>query len=454
MSRILLRGGRIIDPRQSVYQVGDVFLDSGRVGAVELQARREFADTRVIDCNGWWVIPGLVDPHVHLRDPGFPAKETIPSGLRAAAAGGFTTVAAMANTAPVNDSPETAAYMLTRALEAHGTRLLPVSAVTRGLGGRELVDIRAMAQAGARMFSDDGLPIDDALVLQRALASVASEGYVVSLHEEDRALTDGGAMNAGRHADALGVKGIPNSAETLRVQRDLALARAIGAPVHIAHISTAESLDMVRAARAEGLQVSCEATPHHFTLDDSAVVEFGPDARMAPPLRTAIDREAIRAGLADGTIDMVATDHAPHDPTSKKMSILASCFPHRSGSRLPPHAADALAAAANGIIGLETALGLTCMLVHQGLISPTHMVELMALNPARLLRLDKAGTLAPGAVADVTVVDPNFEWTVNPTRFRSLSRNTPFTGMKLKGKTMLTLVDGITVFDGRNAGTC
>jgi len=446
MTPLLLKGGRLIDPARGIDRISDLLLADGKVAPAEMTP----VGATVIDCAGYWVTPGLVDPHVHLRDPGFPEKETIATGLRAAAAGGFTTVAAMANTSPVDDTPEIANYMIERARAVHAARLIPVSAVTRNLAGREIVDCARMVDAGARLFSDDGIPIDDASILARALRVVAELGFAISLHEEDRALTAHGAMNAGAAAMRLGVAGIPPSAESLRVQRDLAIVGEVRAPVHVAHISTAESLRLVRAARANGLDVTCEVTPHHFTLDDEAVLAFGPDARMAPPLRSRDDREALRAAMADGTITMIATDHAPHDAASKKMDRLRSVF-HASdrAERLSAEDAQALASAANGIIGLETALGLALALVHQRLISPSRMVEMMAMNPARLLRLDTAGTLSAGMPADVTVIDPNREWVVDPARFFSKSRNMPYTGMKLKGKALLTIVAGAIVHDAR-----
>ncbi len=447
MRAILLKEGRIIDPDRRIDQVADLLLLDGKIAASGVPVP-EGAQT--IDCRGFWVTPGLIDPHVHLRDPGFPQKETIATGLRAAAAGGFTTVAAMANTSPVNDTPDIAAYMLERASTVKLSRLVPASAVTRNLAGHELVDCRRMADAGARLFSDDGIPIDDPSVLSRALRTIAEAGFAISLHEEDRAITADGAMNAGAAADRLGVKGIPPSAETSRVQRDLAIAAAIHAPLHIAHISTAESVAMVREARAKGIEVTCEVTPHHFSLNDEAVLEFGPDARMAPPLRSRNDRSALESAIADGTITMIATDHAPHDPASKKMDQLGPLF--RRGhctSHLSGAAASALASAANGIIGLETSVGLAFKLVHRGLITPLRMIEMMSANPARLLRLDTAGTLSAGMPADVTVIDPDYEWTVDAGRFHSKSRNMPYTGMSLKGKALLTVVDGVIISDGR-----
>lgn len=453
MRPLILRGGRVIDPAQDLDRIADLMLVEGRVAALAPPAAlAPGPDTEQIDCAGWWVMPGLIDPHVHLRDPGFPEKETIASGLAAAAAGGFATVAAMANTSPVNDAPEITRYMLERARAARAARLVPVSAVTRGLAGRELVDAAAMMEAGARLFSDDGIPIDDPTLLQAAFRALARLDRAIALHEEDRALTAAGAMNAGAAAERLGVAGIPARAESARVERDLALARTAGAAVHIAHISTAAALDLMRAARREGVAVTCEATPHHFTLDDRAVLEFGVDAKMAPPLRSTADRDALRAALADGTIDMIASDHAPHDPASKKLDRLGPLFHRgRAAQRLAPDDAHLMAAAANGIVGLETSLGLALAPVHQGVITAPRMVELMATNPARLLRLAPAGTLATRAPADVTVVDPHREWIVDPAGFRSRSHNMPYAGMKLKGKAMLTIVDGAIVHDARGA---
>jgi dihydroorotase len=394
-------------------------------------------------------VPGLVDPHVHLRDPGFPEKETIATGLRAAAAGGFTAVAAMANTLPVNDTPEVTRYMLAEAAAVHAARLVPVSAVTRGLRGREAVDFATMVAAGAHLFSDDGIPIDDQAVLASAIEQIARLGFAISLHEEDRALTANGAVNAGEVSKRLGVAGVPAAAETDRIRRDLALAIGAEAPVHIAHVSTALSLDLIRAARERGAQLTCEATPHHFALDDRAVLRWGSNAKMAPPLRSANDVEAVVAAIADGTIDMIATDHAPHDPYSKRMERLSPVFSlARDCGRLREAEVEALTQAANGVVGLETALGLMLDLVHRGVIGPARMVEMMSLKGAQLLRID-GGTLEEGSRADITLIDPNMDWTVDPAKFISKSRNSPFAGRRLKGRTLLTIVAGDIVYDGR-----
>ena len=408
-------------------------------------------DATTVDVNGYWIVPGLIDPHVHLRDPGFPEKETIPTGLRAAAAGGFTQVAAMANTSPANDSPETTRYMLDRAKDAHSSRLVPVSAVTRGLRGIETVDFGAMAKAGARLFSDDGIPIDDAMVLSRALDETRRLGYAVSLHEEDRELSRNGALNAGEVSKHLGVSGYPDSAESQRVRRDLALAIGSGGAVHVAHVSTPESLELIRSARRHGAKVTCEVTPHHFTLDESAAMVWGTNAKMNPPLRSHADVEVLIDAIRDGTVDMIATDHAPHDADSKRLAKLGAFFgPGHPVSHLDHDSAEEFAHAANGVVGLETALGLALQLVHRSLIQPARLVEMMSLNPAALLRTE-AGTLAEGAVADITVIDPNLEWTVEPEKFLSKSRNTPFAGMRLKGRAILTIVGGEIVYDGRKA---
>jgi len=445
---ILLKGGRVIDPACGIDEAFDVLIRDGEIEAVET-FRKTIEGAVVIDVTGCWVVPGLIDPHVHLRDPGFPEKETIPSGLRAAAAGGFTAVAAMANTSPVNDTREITTYMIDLAKETRAARLVPVSAVTRGLQGVEPVDFAAMIDAGARMFSDDGIPIDDPVILSRALEEVSQLGFATSLHEEDRALSRDAALNAGEVSKRLGVSGVPASAESERVRRDLALAIGSGAAVHIAHASTAETFDLIRAARRHGARVTCEVAPHHFALDETAALTWGPNAKMNPPLRNRDDVAAVNEAIRDSTADMIASDHAPHDPKSKQMDLLAGYFGlGHQPPRLDYELADAFAHAANGIVGLETSVGLALELVHRSLIEAPRFVELMSLNPAALLRLE-AGTLAIGAAADVTVIDPSLDWIVEPQKFLSKSRNTPFAGRRLKGKAILTLVGGEIVYDGR-----
>jgi len=451
VNSLFVIGGRVIDPANSIDGPADLLIVDGVVEAVEAPGQlRAPEGVPTIDATGCWVIPGLIDPHVHLRDPGFPEKETIASGLRAAAAGGFTAVAAMANTSPVNDTPSVAKYMLDRAREVKAARLIPVSAVTRGLQGIELVDFAAMAEAGARLFSDDGIPIDNEAVLSQAFDAIGQLGFAISLHEEDRHLSNEGAVNAGEISKRLGVKGYLTSAEARRIRRDLAIAIGSEAPAHIAHLSCSESIELVRHARKNGAQVTSEVTPHHFWLDENAILEWGPNAKMNPPLRAHSDVDAIRAAMADGTIDMIATDHAPHDPASKQVEHLAGCFPLNANASLPDDSANAFMRAANGVIGLETSLGLAIGLVHKEIILASRLVELMSVNPARLLRLEE-GALSRRLAANVTIIDPNFEWTVQPAKFLSKSRNTPFAGMRLRGKAVLTILQGEIMYDGRGA---
>ncbi len=448
MSRLVIRGGRVIDPAQGIDGPRDVLAVDGMIEAIEAPGRLGAVEgAREIDASGRWIVPGLIDAHVHLRDPGFPAKETIATGLTAAAAGGFTAVAAMANTSPVNDHPAITHYMLERAASVRGARLIPVGAVTRGLAGRETVDFDAMAAAGARLFSDDGIPIDDPAILAVALKETRRLGLAISLHEEDRGITGHGAVNEGEVSKLLGVCGAPVSAETARVRRDLEIARLSGGPVHIAHVSAADSLDMIRAARRAGIAVTCEVTPHHFALDDSTVLRFGTNAKMAPPLRSARDVEAVERAVADGTIDMIATDHAPHDPESKQIDRLRGFFDTKHASaRLPADAAQDFERAANGIVGIETSLGLAIGLIRRSIIDARRMVELMSLNPARLLRI-QSGSLERRGAADITIIDPEVEWTVTPEKFKSKSGNTPFIGMRLVGRAAMTIVGGEIVYD-------
>ncbi|MGH7815517.1 MAG: dihydroorotase [Candidatus Binataceae bacterium] len=450
MNSLYIKGGRIIDPESGVDGAFDAIVRAGKIEAiVAVGTGRAAQGAEIIDARGMWVVPGLIDPHVHLRDPGFPEKETIASGLRAAAAGGFTAVAAMANTNPVNDNPDVTRYMLERAKEAHGARLHPVSAVTKGLGGAELADFAAMAEAGARLFSDDGIPIDDPTILVRALAAADRLGLAVSLHEEDRELSRGGALNKGQIAEALGVSGYSNEAEFARIARDLEFVPRHCSAIHLAHLSTAESFDLVRDARVRYIRATCEVTPHHFTLSENAALTWGPNAKMNPPLRVRADTDAVRAAIADETVDMIASDHAPHDPKSKQLEMLAAHFaPGAEPRKLSDAEVDAFNHAANGVVGLETSLGLALGLVHQSLIDAPRLVELMAVNPAELLGFANYG-LTRGAAADITIIDPNLEWTVDPEKFLSKSRNTPFAGMRLKGKALMTIVGGEIVFDGR-----
>ena len=391
MNSILLRGGRVIDPASALDGEYDVLLRDGEIAAVEpAGTRMNLPDATIVDASGCWIVPGLIDPHVHLRDPGFPEKETIQTGLRAAAAGGFTTVAAMANTSPVNDNPATTRYMLERARETHSARLVPVSAVTHGLRGSDPVDFATMIEAGARLFSDDGIPIDDAMVLSRALDEAKRLGYAVALHEEDRALSCNGALNAGAVSKHLGVSGYPDSAESQRVRRDLALAIGSGAAVHVCHVSTPESLDLIRAARRHGAQVTCEVTPHHFTLDESAAMIWGPNAKMNPPLRSHSRRRS--PARRD------SRPHYRHDrdrPCAARSEVEAHGATRRAISVRGIRCRSLTATAQKNSLMRQTESSVSrrrwgsrfnwCI---DRLIQPTRLIEMMSVNPAALLRLE------------------------------------------------------------------
>ena len=428
MIDLVISGGRVLDPARELDTVAHVLVDAGKIVAVT----REDAPParRRIDATGLWVTPGLIDMHVHLREPGGEHKETIASGAAAAVAGGFTTVAAMANTNPVNDDPEITRWIIARAAEAGLARVLPIAAVTKGLAGETLTDFAALRAAGAVAFSDDGMPIMQAEVMRRALEEGRRVGAAVIAHSEDRTQSCGGVMHAGVVAARLGLAGIPSAAETDMVTRDCALAAATGAHLHVAHISTAGAVAAVRDARAGGARVTAEATPHHFTLDAEAVARHGTLAKMNPPLRTDADIAAVRGGLADGTIEVIASDHAPHHADEKAQGMAAAPF---------------------GIVGLETTLALALALVHAGVLTVTTAIRALTVGPAAALGI-AAGRLAPGSVADVTLIDPERRWTIDPATFRSRSRNTPFAGMSMHGKALAVCLAGCVVdgdLDGR-----
>ncbi len=428
MIDLVIRGGRVLDPGSGVDAVGDLAIDRGAVvGTLPCGEGPQARAT--IDATGLWVTPGLIDMHVHLREPGGEHKETIATGVAAAVAGGFTTVAAMANTSPVNDSVEVTRYVIARGREAGLAHVLPIAAVSKGLAGEELVDFAALRAAGAAAFSDDGMPIARAALMREALAAGRRVGAAVIAHAEDRALAAGGVMHAGPIAERLGLPGIVPEAEERMVARDCALAAETGGRLHVAHVSTAETVALVRRARAAGAPVSAEATPHHFTLDAEAVTQHGARAKMNPPLRTAADVAALRVGLADGTIEVIATDHAPHHADEKARGMRDAPF---------------------GIVGLETAVGLTLACVRAGAIGLAAAVRALTVGPARVLGIP-AGALRPGAVADVSLIDPEREWTVDPSAFRSRGRNTPFAGMTLHGAAVGVCLGGRVIgeLDGR-----
>lgn len=421
----LIRGGRVVDPSQTMDAVLDVYLRDGRVA--ELGERLPAYDgAEEVDASGLVVVPGLIDVHVHLREPGFEHKETISSGARAAAAGGFTAVVAMPNTDPPIDSPATVGFVVAEGMRAGGARVFPSGCITVGQAGEQLTEFGELVHAGAVCVTDDGRPVMNAAVMRLALEYALTFDLPVAVHEEDLHLSRGGSMNEGITASRLGLTGVPNAAEDVMIARDLMLAELTGGRLHVQHVSTRLGVEMIRAARARGVRVSAEATPHHFTLTDEAVASYRTDAKMNPPLRSEADRQAVRAGVADGTLDVIATDHAPHHYDEKE---------------------QAFEDAPNGIVGLETSLGLAYTeLVETGLIDLPTLVERMSCAPARALSLP-GGTLRRGAPADVTLLDLRAEWTVDPASFLSLSRNTPFGGRVLRGRAVRTVVGGRTVWE-------
>ena len=438
---MLISGGRLVDPVNGIEAPRDLLLRDGLVAAVDTPgafAGVEVAET--LDASGCVVASGLIDLHVHLREPGQTYKETIATGTAAAAAGGFTSVVAMPNTLPVNDSAETMRWMLAPERGAV-TRVFAMPAATHGSQGELLTDFEALAAAGARGFTDDGKPILGAATMREALRRAAALGLPISQHAEDPRLSHGAIMNAGPVAFRLGLRGYPAHAETSIIERDLALARELAAEgvrahLHVQHISAAASVEAIRAAKAEGLRVTAEATPHHFTLTDEAVaaggehgqIEFDTNAKMNPPLRAEADRLAVIAGLLDGTIDCIATDHAPHAQHEKEVEF----------ERAP-----------NGITGLETSLGLALrVLCCEHGMTLAMLIDRMSAGPARIAGLKQAGSLGVGAWGDVTVFDPEVEWTFRTAESKSRSKNTPFDGTTMTGRVRATIVGGRVVYRG------
>lgn len=425
MRPMLIRGGRVVDPSQKMDAVLDVLLHEGAVAELGegLQAPE---GAELFDASGLVVAPGLIDVHVHLREPGQEHKETILSGARAAAAGGFTAVVAMPNTDPPVDDPATVGFVAAEGRKAGAARVYPSGCITVGQAGEQLTEFGELVHAGAVCVTDDGRPVMSAAIMRLALEYAQTFDLPVAVHEEDLSLSRGGSMNEGLIATRLGLTGVPNAAEDVMIARDLMLAELTGGRLHVQHVSTRGGVELIRAARARGVRVSAEATPHHFTLTDAAVESYRTEAKMNPPLRAEADREAVRRAVADGTLDVIATDHAPHHYDEKE---------------------QAFDDAPNGIVGLETALGLAFTeLVATGLIDLATMIERMSCTPARALSLP-GGTLLPGSPADVSVLDTREEWTVDPARFLSLSRNTPFRGWKLRGRAVRTVVGGRTVWE-------
>ena len=421
---MLIKGGRVIDPG-NLDGIMDILIADGKIVEIKKDglAGDEYPEVRIIDASDKIVTPGLIDMHVHLREPGHEYKETIETGCLAAAFGGFTAICCMPNTNPVNDCRQVTEYILQKAQAADTVRVYPVAAISKGSKGDGLCEYGELKEAGAIAVSDDGNPVKNSQLMRRALEYSKGFDLPVISHCEDLDLAAGGAMNEGGVATRLGLAGIPNVAESIMVLRDIALCELTGVPVHIAHVSTRESVRAIKDAKKRGIPVTAETAPHYFTITDESVKEYDTNAKMYPPLRSGKDREAVCRGIADGTIDVIATDHAPHSFIEKQVEFDR---------------------AANGIIGLETSVSLALKLVEDGVISMTVLVEKMSTNPARILGLENS--LLIGRPADITIIDPERSYRVNADNFRSLSRNTPFNGWDMKGKAVLTMVEGKIVF--------
>lgn len=430
MRRILFKAGRLIDPASGVDETADVLIEAGRVLDVGPHLSSEGAET--IDIAGAVICPGFVDLHVHLREPGREDEETVETGTAAAARGGFTAIGAMPNTEPVCDNAAVADKVYAAAVRAGYCQVIPAGAITRGLEGRYITPVGEMVNcaAGVRMFTDDGRGVQDSRILRRAMEYIKGFDAICAEHCDDAALSEGGQMHEGYYSDLLGMKGMPAAAEDVALARDLVLAELTGVRFHALHVSTAGSVELIRRAKARGLHVTAEATPHHLLLTDAELQSFDPIFKVNPPLRAAADVEALRAGLADGTIDAIATDHAPHSPEEKEAEF----------EQAPP-----------GMVGLETALGIVLTeVVGGGVISLAGAVKAMSTAPARVLRLGgQGGPVVEGTEANLTIFDPEAVWVVDVTKFASKSRNTPFEGRTLKGRVLHTVFRGeLVVRDG------
>jgi dihydroorotase len=424
--RLLIKNGLVIDPSRQYEERADVLIEGDRIAGVF--PKIEISDAQIIDATDLVVAPGFIDLHTHLREPGNEEKETIETGSKAAAMGGFTSICCMPNTKPINDNATVTHYILSKAKEQSLVNIFPIGAITKESKGEQLAEIGEMFKAGIVAISDDGKPVSNSQVMRRAMEYAKSFGLPVVDHCENKELAAGGVMNEGYYSTLLGLKGMSHLAEEADVQRDLILAEATGAHIHIAHLSTAGSLELVRQAKQKSIKVTCEVTPHHFTLTDKAVEGFDTNTKMNPPLRTDIDIEALIEGIADGTVDAIATDHAPHHEDEKALEYDRAPF---------------------GIIGLETAVSISLdRLYHTGKISLMRLVELLSTSPAKLFNINR-GTLSVGSYADITIFDPTLETFIDTKELCSKSRNTPFANWKLKGKVIGTIVSGKVVYQFR-----
>ena len=422
--KILIKNGRLIDPSQKLDANRDILLEDGKVA--QISEKIETQADRVVDADGYYVMPGLIDMHVHLREPGYEHKETIRTGAMAAARGGFTTICPMPNTNPSTDNPERVKFVVDKAEAEAPVHVLPVGAVTIGQAGDEMTDIASMAKAGAIGISEDGKSVMNAALYREAMKEAAKNHILVMAHCEDKNLVGKGALNAGKKAEENGVPGITNAVEDVIVARDILLAKETGAKLHLCHCSTKDSVRMLKEAKEDGLPVTGEVCPHHFSMTEDEIVAGDANYKMNPPLRTAEDVQALKEGLRDGVFDVIATDHAPHHADEKKKGIQEAPF---------------------GIVGSETAVALTIThLVEEGYLTPYQMAEKMSTNPARILGIDR-GSLIPGKPADVTIIDPACEYTIDVNEFASKGKNTPFNGAKVKGRVKMTIVDGTIVYE-------
>ena len=426
LDNLLIRGGRIIDPSQGIDAVGEVFISKGKIAWLSVQKAKPLPDNyQVIEARDMVVCPGFIDLHCHLRQPGFEEKETIATGTRAAAKGGFTTVCCMPNTKPPIDKAEVVEYVKNVAAKEGAVRVLVAGCITEGRKGGKLADFGELSASGAVAFSDDGSPVMDSAIMRSALEYSEEFGLSIIDHCEDLAFSQDGVMNEGLAATKLRLKGMPACAEESMVARDIRLARIAGGRLHIAHVSTAGSVDLIRSAKEDGIALTAEVTPHHLTLTEEAVVGYNTNAKVNPPLRTANDIEALITGVRDGVIDAIATDHAPHTAQDKNCDFNTAAF---------------------GISGFETALGSLMTLVHQGKLDLVTLISKLTWEPASILRRTDLGTFKSGSVADVVIFDPNKEWVVNPEEFVSKGKNTPLAGAVLKGRLLVAIFGGAVLY--------
>ncbi len=430
--QILIKGARVLDPG-NIDGKKDIIIKDNLIKAVidpgddESQAYYQSPDNKsdykIIDANQMIVVPGLIDIHVHLREPGHEYKETIETGLRAAVKGGFTAVCSMPNTNPVNDNAQTSKFIINRADELGLSRVYPAGAITRGSMGESLAEIYEMQQAGVVAVTDDGKPLENSNLMRRALEYCKDLNIPIFVHAEELSLVNGGSMNEGKHSTINGIKGIPNAAESVMVARDIALAELTDSKVHFCHISTRESVEAIRQAKKRGVNISCETASHYFTLTDEDVKDYNTNFKMNPPLRSREDKQAVINGLKDGTIDLIASDHAPHSVIEKDVEFDMAAF---------------------GIVGLETSLSLSMKLVQDNILTMEELVTKMSKNPAKIIGLNN--DIKPGNIADLTIIDPETIYEINPEKFESKSCNTPFAGFKVQGCAFLTMVNGKIVY--------